>query len=177
MARRSTLLLAAAFVIALPALSQEAPAPWKPFQEFDFLMGSWTGTADQGGRIGGKVLSFAAEVPGVVLLCRGNTIFPAVEGKPEETSRELAVFSYDGDKRRYEATVYFDTNVWGFFDADVATPGTVRLVSTRLVNYEAGARFRLTFTRQADGSLSSLLEVAPAGRDFVAFSAGKLTKK
>ena len=177
MARRSSLLLAAAFVIALPALPQDAPTAWKPFQEFDFLMGSWTGTAEQAGRLGGKVVNFSSEIRGVVLIYRGNTIFPATEGKPEEETRETAVLTYDGDRRKYEATLCFNTGVWGQFDADVSVPGTVRLVSTRLVNYDAGARFRATFSRQADGSLSVLLELAPAGKDFAVFSAGKLGKK
>lgn len=173
---RRLLLALALLGLAGPAYAQEAGA-WKPFQELSFLVGSWSGAGEGSGRIGGKVVSFTNEVPGVLLIYRGKTIFPALEGKAEETSQETGVFAYDGDKRKYEATIFFSTGVWGTFDVEFGADGTVRLVSSRLVNFAPGSRARLSFTPKGPGELAVLTELAAPGQDFAAFSSGKLTKK
>ena len=42
------------------AAAPAAPAPaWRPFQELGFLMGSWSGAAESGARVGGRVARFS----------------------------------------------------------------------------------------------------------------------
>jgi hypothetical protein len=172
---------ASALALAIVALSgasaAQEPATWKPFQEFGFLVGSWSGTADAAGRVGGRIVSFTQEMGDVVLLFRGKTILPAFEGKPEETNQEQGSIAYDGESRKYQATIYFSTGVWGIFDVDVAADGTIRLTASQLVNFEKGARSRITFAKKGDSELSVLLELAPAGKEFVPLSVSKLTRR
>src|SRR5664279_2888008 len=75
-----------------PAVAAAAPA-WQPFQELAFLVGSWSGSAESGARVGGRVARFTPEFTGNYLVHRGSTILTAdVEIAPEGlrlASREL----------------------------------------------------------------------------------------
>jgi len=166
---------------AAPSAAQ-APPPastpaWRPFSEFGALLGSWSGTASSGGRIGGRIDRFTMELSGSCLVHRGSTLYPAEEGKPEETFEEVTYITYDREKRKYVAAGFFSTGVWGTFDVEFLADGGFRMTSAALVNYEAGARSRLSFSRRADGGLDAAMELAPAGKDFALFLRGSVKKK
>lgn len=162
----------------LPAQAQSAPVQsWKVFQELDFLIGSWSGTGETGGRIGGRVGTWSLEMDGAALVYRANAIFPASGDLPEEKSQESATFVYDGDKRKYSALVVFSTKVWGLYDVDFPSEGTVRLASREFVNLEGSAKSRISFVKGVDGGLNELIEVALPGKDFAPFLSSKLNKK
>ncbi len=167
--------------LAAPAAGQAptvAPAPaWRPFSEFAPLVGSWSGAATAGARIGGRIARFSMELAGTAFVEHTSTIFPAEEGKPEETFEERGYVTYDREKRRYVATYWFSTGVFGAFDVEILPGGAIRMTSGALSNYEAGARSRRVFTRNADGTLDLSLDLAPPGRDFAPFLAGTLKKK
>jgi hypothetical protein len=114
---------------------------------------------------------------GNYLVSRGTTIFPAQSGQPEESTDDVGYFAYDRDRRKYVAYFYFSTGIIGIFDVDFPQDGTVRLVSSSLLNYEAGARMRLTFTRKSDAETGYQIDIAPSGKDFVPFLSSKLGKK
>jgi THAP4-like, heme-binding beta-barrel domain len=157
---------------AVPA----APAPaWRPFQELGFLVGSWSGAAESGTRVGGRVARFTPEFSGNYLVHRGSTILTADDGK-EETIEEVGYFAYDREKRRYVASYFFSTGIIATFDVDAAPEG-VLLVSRELLNAEAGTKARMLFLRKADGDLSLSMDLAPAGKDFVSFLTSSLRKK
>jgi THAP4-like, heme-binding beta-barrel domain len=157
---------------AMPA----APAPaWRPFQELGFLVGSWSGAAESGTRVGGRVARFTPEFSGNYLVHRGSTILTADDGK-EETIEEVGYFAYDREKRRYVASYFFSTGIIATFDVDAAPEG-VLLVSRELLNAEAGTKARMLFVRKADGDLSLSMDLAPAGKDFVSFLTSSLRKK
>jgi THAP4-like, heme-binding beta-barrel domain len=159
-----------------PAAPPAATAPaWRPFQELGFLVGSWSGAADSGARMGGRVARFTPEFSGNYLVHRGSTTLTADDGK-EETIEEVGYFAYDRDKRRYVASYYFSTGIAGTFDVEV-TPEGARLVSRELLNAEAGTKVRMTFGRKADGDLTLSMDLAPAGKDFVTFLTSSLKKK
>lgn len=168
-------------LLAAGPVRAQAPAPaaaaWRPFSEFAFLLGSWSGTATSGGRIGGRVVRFTMELNGNVLVERGSTIYPAGDGKPEETTEELGCITYDREKRRYVATWYFSTGVFGTWDVEIPAEGVLRMTAPALGNFEAGARARLAFSRRADGGLDTALDVALPGRDFAGLQSGSLKKK
>jgi hypothetical protein len=159
--------------------AQEKPAApaWKPFQELAFMAGAWSGTADGSGRVGGRVTRWSAEMGGTYFVQRGSTVFAAQSGQPEDVTEEVAYFAYDRDRRKYVASCYFSTGVIGSFDVDFPAEGVVRLVSTSLLNLEAGTRARVTIAKKSDADLSYLFEVAPAGKDFVPFVASKMSRK
>ncbi len=167
------LLLAALLAtVALPVSAQG----WKPLQEFTWLVGKWSGSAEaQAGRVGGRSTSFSVEAAGNVLYMRSSTIYPAMDGAPEETNQELCFIAYDGDKRRYIATIYFSTGVWGVFDVE-NTADTTKMTSTQLYNYEAGAKFRMTLSKKPEGELHVSFDVGPAGKEFSPISLSKLKK-
>ncbi|MCM3875515.1 MAG: hypothetical protein NEA02_03765, partial [Thermoanaerobaculia bacterium] len=108
---------------------------WRPFQELGFLVGSWSGAAESGARLGGRVARFTPEFSGNYLVHRGSTILTADDGK-EETIEEVGYFAYDREKRRYVASYFFSTGISATFDVEVA-PESVRLVSRELLNAEA----------------------------------------
>ena len=157
-----------------PAPAAPAPA-WRPFQELGFLVGSWSGAAESGARVGGRVARFTPEFSGNYLVHRGSTILTADDGK-EETIEEVGYFAYDREKRRYVASYFFSTGISATFDVEVA-PESARLVSRELLNAEAGTKARMLFARKADGELSLSMDLAPPGKDFVPFLTSSLRKK
>jgi hypothetical protein len=157
-----------------PAATAASPA-WRPFQEFAFLVGSWSGSAESGARVGGRVARFTPEFAGNYLVHRGSTILTADDGK-EETIEEVGYFAYDREKRRYVASYFFSTGISATFDVEIAPEG-VRLASREFLNAEAGTKARMLFTRKADGELSLSTDLAPPGRDFVPWLVSALKKK
>ena len=168
---------------AVPAPATAAPAPataaavaaWRPFQEFTFLVGSWSGSAESGARVGGRVARFTPEYTGNYLVHRGSTILTADDGK-EETIEEVGYFTYDREKRRYVAAYFFSTGISATFDVEFGPEG-VRLVSRELLNAEAGTKARMLFSRKADGELMLSMDLAPPAKDFVPFLVSALRKK
>jgi hypothetical protein len=117
------------------------------------------------------------ELSGNYLMERGSTIFPAEEGRPEESLEEVGVWTYDRERRKYLASYFFSTGVSGSFEAENREDGSIRLVAPALLNYEAGARARLTLRRSGDAGLDVSMDLAPPGRDFVAYQTSSLKKK
>ncbi len=168
-------------LVTFSGLSQEPtkpPAPeWKPFQEFNFLIGSWAGTAESGGRIGGRVGRFSMEMGGNYLVHRGNTIFTAQNQRPEESIEEIGYYYYDRDKRKYAAQYFYSTGIVGTYDVEFGADGSIRVLSNNLVNYDSGAKTRLSFKKSSDTEMTVQLDIAPAGKDYVGFLSSKMTKK
>lgn len=178
-ARAAVLLPALVLLLAAGVAPAQGPAAgdWKIFQEFDFLSGSWSGPAESGGRIGGRVVSFGLEVDGATLGYRATTYYPVKDALPEARSEEIARIVYDGAKGKYVAFVVFSTKAWGIYDAEVRPDGSIRFTSREIANLEAGTRSRWTLSRKADGTLLEELDVAPPGRDFAPYLSSPLTKK
>ncbi len=178
-ARVAALLPALALLLIASRASAQAPPAggWKVFQEFNFLTGSWSGPAESGGRLGGRVVSFGLEVDGATLSYRATTYYPAKDDLPEARSEEIAHIVYDSAKGKYVALVIFSTKAWGIYDAEVRPDGSIRFASREIGNLEAGVRSRWTLSRKADGALLEELDVAPPAKDFVPFLSATLTKK
>jgi hypothetical protein len=157
-----------------PAVAAAAPA-WQPFQELAFLVGSWSGSAESGARVGGRVARFTPEFTGNYLVHRGSTILTADDGK-EETIEEVGYFAYDREKRRYVASYFFSTGISATFDVEIAPEG-LRLASRELLNTEAGTKARMFFSRKPDGELTLSMDLAPTGKEFVPFLTSSLRKK
>jgi hypothetical protein len=157
-----------------PAAAAALPA-WRPFQELAFLVGSWSGSAESGARVGGRVARFTPEFTENYLVHRGSTILTADDGK-EETIEEVGYLAYDRERRRYVASYFFSTGISATFDVEIAPEG-VRLVSRELLNAEAGTKARMLFSRKSDGELSLSTELAPPGKDFVPWLVSALKKK
>jgi hypothetical protein len=167
---------ASAPATASPAPTAAAASPaWRPFQELAFLVGSWSGIAESGARMGGRVARFTPEFTGNYLVHRGSTFLAADDGK-EETIEEIGYFSYDREKRKYVASYFFSTGISATFDIEIAPEG-VRFASRELVNAEAGTKARMLFSRKPDGDLALSMDLAPGGKEFVPFLTSSLRKK
>jgi hypothetical protein len=170
-----------ALALTLSAAVASAQAPpageWKVFQEFNFLTGSWSGPAQSGGRIGGRVVSFGLEVDGATLGYRATTYFPVKDNQPETRSEEVAKIVYDGARGKYVALVVFSTKAWGLYDAEVRPDGSIRFTAREMANLEAGLKSRWTLSRKADGTVLEELDLAPPGKDFSTYLSATLTKK
>lgn len=181
-----------ALALAVPAMAQNKPPPpaaavpapvsttalapaWRPFQEFAFLEGSWSGTAESGTKVGGRVARFTPELSGSYLVHRGSTVLSSDDGK-QETIEEVGYFAYDREKRRYVASYFFSTGIAVTFDVEIAPEG-VRLASRELLNAEAGTKARMLFSRKGDAELAVSMDLAPGGKDFVPFLSSTLHKK
>lgn len=178
-ARALRLLPALVLLLATTHVSAQAPpkSEWKLFQEFSFLTGSWSGPAESGGRIGGRVVSFGLEVDGSTLAYRATTFYPAKDSQPESKSEEVAHIVYDGAKGKYVALVVFSTKAWGIYDGEVRPDGSILFTAREMANLEAGLRSRWTLSRNADGTVLEALDLAPAGKDFSPYLRATLTKK
>lgn len=179
MVRAARRLSVIALLFSAAVASAQAPpaAEWKVFQEFNFATGSWTGPAQSGGRVGGRVVSFGLEVDGATLGYRATTYFPVKDSLPEARSEEIAKIVYDSAKGKYVALVVFSTKAWGLYDAEVRPDGSIRFTAREMANLEAGLRSRWTLSRKADGTLQEDLDLAPAGKDFSTYLSATLTKK
>jgi hypothetical protein len=168
-------------VLLLSAAVASAQAPpaaeWKVFQEFSFLTGSWSGPAQSGGRVGGRVVSFGLEVDGATLGYRATTYYPVKDNQPEARTEEIAKIVYDGAKGKYVAFVVFSTKAWGIYDAEVRPDGSIRFTARELGNLEEGLKSRWTLSRKADATLLEELDLAPSNKDFAAYLSATLTKK
>jgi len=176
---RTTLLLPA-LVLLLAALPASAQAPaageWKLFQEFNFVAGSWSGSAESGGRIGGRVVTVGPEVDGATLRYRATTYYPAKDNLPESRSEEIAHIVYDGAKASTPPS-----------SSSRRRPGDLRRrVPRRRVDrlrlqgdVEPGGGDPLPLDAPEEGRRvgRETLEVAPPARDFVTFLSATLTKK
>ena len=112
MRKKSPLALLPLLLVATSVGAQDPPPPtdWKVFQEFGFLNGSWSGPAESGGRVGGRVVSFTSAVGGAQLSYRATTFYPAKDALPESSTEEVAYIVYDGG------------NPWGMMLRDLGIP-------------------------------------------------------
>jgi len=178
-ARIGLLPAAVGLLLSATAATAQAPPPseWKVFQEFGFLTGSWSGTAESGGKIGGRGVTFGLEVEGATLAYRATTYYPAKDGEAELKAEEIARIVYDGSKGKYVALLVFSTKAWGIFDGEVRPDGSIRFTSRELANLEAGVKLRWTLSKKADGTLLEEVEVAGSGKDFAPYLSATLTKR
>lgn len=176
-------LLASGLTGITPSAAAQAPAAppaaaaqaFKPtFKELQGLLGSWSGSSDQGGRIGGRVVTFSLEVDGVALAYRGTSFFPAKDDLPEMKLKDEGYVSFDIEKQKYVGVFFFSNGIWGLFDVEPAADGSVTFTSRELFNFEGKSRLVLKKTTAAEATLSH--EVASGG-GWAPYATSKLTKK
>jgi hypothetical protein len=121
-ARIARCLPAVVLLFSAAVASAQAPpaAEWKVFQEFNFVTGSWSGPAQSGGRVGGRVVSFALEVDGATLGYRATTYFPVKDrfGGAERGRQDRL------RRRREDVALVVSTKAWGIYDAEVRPDGS-----------------------------------------------------
>ena len=141
----------------------QAPAPKKPdWTPLKFLAGHWT--ADRNPNEPGVTGSseFRFDLDGNILVRDNRADYPPQNGRPALRHRDLTVI-YADDSGTWKATywdnephtIYYDVTVSGSGEVSFMTPPGAK-----------GPRFRLTYKRVSDTSVSGRFDIAPPGGEF-----------
>jgi len=120
-----------------------------------FLVGGWKADPDQSGATGG--FTFEMKVQDHVMVRTNYANTPASAGKPAGRHDDLMMIYADGDKLKAD---YVDSE--GHVIRYDVTTGVGKVV------FESDAkakepRYRLTYTKNADGTLSGAFDIAAPG--------------
>ncbi|HET6956211.1 MAG TPA: hypothetical protein VFI56_06505 [Vicinamibacterales bacterium] len=135
-----------------------------------FLLGEWQGIGDQAGATGG--FTFSATVQDRVIVRTNYSNTPATAGSPASRHDDLMVIYVEGDAVKAD---YFDNEGHVIRYLVQPRPGGVVFVS----EIRPGEpRYRLTYTRADDATITGGFEVAPPGRpdEFAAYLSWRARK-
>ena len=128
------------------------PAPFVPLA---WLLGDWKSDPDQSGATGG--FTFEMKVQDHVMVRTNYSNAPASAGKPASRHEDLMMIYADGDKLKAD---YADSE-GHVIRYDVKTGvGKVMFESNEKANEP---RYRLTYTKNSDGTLSGAFDIAAPG--------------
>jgi hypothetical protein len=146
------------FLSGLPAQRLSIAGPWDTWR---FLLGEWTAEGGGDPEQGTGTFSFKLDLQGKVPVRRNRADFPATKDRPayshedpmviyqEEGHRTRAIyFDNEGHVIHYNASFSDDRNNLTFVSDPVATT----------------PRFRLTYTRGRNATLTVKFESAPSGK-------------
>jgi len=161
----------AAIVLLSIATGQDAKvaADWKPFA---WLIGEWTGSGAGGPGQGSGSFSFQPDLQGKILVRKSFAEYPATAEKPAYRHDDLMiVFSEAGSFK----AIYFDNEEHTIrYSVDTSAEGAVTFLSDAM----AGApRFRLTYHKTGEATLSGKFEIAPPDKPFATYLEWSAQKK
>lgn len=152
------------FILAIIALqffninhtfAQQQPVSGK---EWNFVLGDWLGEGSGKPGEGEGWFTFKKDLDGNVLIRKGETIFPATNGKPASTHSDLMVIYLDNAGALTKA-IYFDNEKHVINYAVSFNQANNTLVFTSEPQ-PTSPRFRLTYKAIDDASLSIDFEIA-----------------
>lgn len=144
-----------AIFLSAATLAAQAPAPKTDlFGPVRFLAGDWVAEGDGKPGSGSGAASFRFELEGKALVRRSHADYPALGGRPATHHEDLMTVFAEGGQLK---ALYVDNegHVIRYLAAEV--PGGVALTSEPA----PGPRFRLTYLRQAEASVTVRFEIAP----------------
>jgi hypothetical protein len=143
---------------------------WKPLA---WLIGDWTGGGSGApGQTSGS-FSFQPDLQGKILVRRSSAAYEATADKPAYRHEDLTVVYPEG--KGFQAT-YFDSEEHVIrYTVEVSADGnTVAFVSDAT---PGSSRFRLTYHRTSETTLSGKFEVAPPDKPFATYLEWAAEKK
>ena len=154
-----------------PALLIQAPAA-DPMAELRFLQGEWIGVDGDGspGKASAGACGFTPDLDGKLLMRRSFADYPAANGRPAQHHEDRMAIYAEGGALRAD---YWDSEGHAIHYAVEARDG--RAVFTSLPG--PGPRFRLSYARNADGSLDLAFAIAAPGKDFAPYLHATLKRK
>jgi len=161
-------------VLMLLATIPPLSAQWDPWSDFRFLIGTWVGVGSP--EAGTSRFTLAEELQGKVLVRRNWTDLPAGGGRPATHHEDLMVIYPAPGGNQIKAT-YFDNEGHVIHYTVSPLPGQTGL--TFVSDAEASApRFRLTYLRAGEDTLSIQFEIAPPGKpeEFKIYLEGKAVR-
>lgn len=143
------------------AVGQESSAKTS-LDELRFLIGEWEGVGEGGPGAGKGVFSFAFELQNKVILRKNYAEYPATAGHAAVRHDDLMLIYVDAASNQILAN-YFDSE--GHQINYKVTPSSGHKAVTFLSEPSAALpRYRLSYTRLKDGTLSGRFEISPPGQ-------------
>ena len=140
-------------VVANGATRAQSASRLEPLR---FLLGEWQGIGDQAGATGG--FTFSSTVQDRVIVRTNSSNTPATASGPASRHDDLMVIYVEGDEVKAD---YFDNEGHVIRYVVQASPGGVVFLS----DVRPGEpRYRLTYTRTDETTITGGFEVAPPGR-------------
>jgi len=162
---RGQLAVCFAILFLVPLAQSQQPKQeidWKPLA---WLIGDWVGSGSGGPGKGSGSFSFQPDLQGKILVRKSFAEYPATADKPAYRHDDLMVVYSEGG--RFKA-IYFDNeeHVIGYSIEVSTDTNTATFVSDAAA---AAPRFRLTYHRTSDTTLSGKFEVAPPDKPFATY--------
>jgi hypothetical protein len=158
-------LLLAALTIPLLTLaggSAEPKVDADPWASYRFLIGEWEGEGSgQPGQAKGK-FSFGPELQGKILVRKHRAEVNAAKDRPAAVHEDLLIV-YQPEPGKESKAIYFDSegHVVQYAAHFSQDEHTLTMVSDAR---PSSPRFRLSYTRQAEGRVGIKFEMAPPGK-------------
>jgi hypothetical protein len=154
-------------VLALPLLSfsgssSEPTSPPDAWARFRFLLGEWVGEGSGRPGEGKGQFSLTPDLQGKILVRKNRADYPAAGGRPALHHEDLMIIYPTEDGKEHKA-IYFDSegHVVQYAASFSQDEQTLTMVSDAR---PSSPRFRLSYTRQAEGRVGIKFEMAPPGK-------------
>lgn len=157
---RPLLALATLLLLINPVLAQKAPT--NLLDNLRFLIGEWEGVGGGGPGMGSGTFSFAFDLQNKAIVRKNHAEYPATAGRPAVGHDDLMVIYLDGASNQILAN-YFDSE--GQQISYRVMPSSDHEAVTFLSGTSTPRpRFRLSYRKLKDGTLSGKFEIAPPGQ-------------
>ncbi len=144
-------------LLAGTASSAAADDPWQPFR---FLVGSWTGEGTGVSGQGSGAFTFSFDLGEKVLVRKNRADYPATKDRPAFSHQDLMVIYPKG--KNWKA-IYFD-NEGHVIQYSVEASADQKVLTFVSDAAPSAPRYRLTYTKSAEGKLAIRFEIAPPGK-------------
>lgn len=160
MARHIAILFA---LLASAAFAQDADSTWKALLS---ISGDWTGE-------GTGEFSLRPELDGAILVRHNKSDYPAADGKPAISHRDLMIVYRRNAQVRAD---YWDSEKHEIHYVAEATDGRIAMVSDA---QPSTPRFRFTYIKLAADRMKVTFAIAPPGRpdQFAMYVTGTVRRK
>jgi len=157
---RLLLVLATLLLLINPVLAQKAPT--NSLDDLRILIGDWEGVGGGGPGSGKGIFSFIFDLQNKAIVRKNHAEYPASSAHPAVKHDDLMVIYLDGASNQIRAN-YFDSE--GQQIIYQVIPSSDHEAVTFLSDAsESQPRYRLSYRKLKDGTLSGKFEIAPPGR-------------
>jgi hypothetical protein len=153
-------LVATLLLIINPVSAQNSTT--NALEDLRFLIGEWEGVGGGGPGSGKGTFSFAFDLQNKAVVRKNHAEYPATAGRPTARHDDLMVIYLDGPSKQILAH-YFDSEGQQIFYK--VRPSSDHAAVTFLSDASASQpRFRLSYRKLKDGTLSGKFEIVPPGQ-------------
>ena len=128
---------------------------------WEFLLGEWTGEGGGDPGQGTGWFTFSYDLQKTVLVRKNHVEYPATKDRPAFAHDDLTVVYREGGQQM--RAIYFDNEGHVINYAVEFSKDSSSIIFTSDLNPSA-PRFRLTYTKVANGTVGTVFEIAPPGK-------------